>query len=238
MPNRAATKPPPAASADETGFLAQLLPNRGKTRFVRAVFRIFLIGGAIGSFFVLWNMASELYARSTWPSAGGRIISADEGSGRFGSARSRTTLYWVNYEVEFAVPEGLCRTGYGRPDPQQPSQFLCIGKTRTRETGSTYTAFNWMMHDPLPRRSSVRVLYDPKGSPAVKLADLSPWLVYDWRSIFLMFVWMAFFVTFEVAATRRLRYLETLPPEYDATPPPPPSELKPWDLIDLNPPKT
>jgi hypothetical protein len=54
--------------------------------------------------------------------------------------------------------------------------------------------------------------------------------VYPWTEIFVTFAWMAFFLTFLNITQRRLQYLETLPDDYDESPPQPP---RPNDLIDL-----
>ena len=184
---------------------------------------------------VVWGVVTEIHARSTWPSALGRIISAGQKSSKGMSASSRYSFYWVEYEVEFAVSEDRCKTGLVSTVPDQPSQVLCGGTTRTRSTRSPSTVFGWL-NGAHQVNSPVRILYDPEG-PTVKIAGESPWLVYRWPDIFLACGWLAVFFTLESFVTRRLRDLELLPSGYDANPPAPPAEPRPWDLIDLNPPR-
>jgi hypothetical protein len=183
---------------------------------------------------VLWDVVTELHARYAWPSAEGRIISAGVKDSYGPGTSRRDTRYWVEYQVEFAVPDGQCKTGGVATVPGQSSQVLCRGTVRTRSTRSSSTAFHWMSFTYTDLR--VRVLYDPNG-PGVRIAGDSVWLVYPWPNIFLVLGWLALFFTLENFTARRLRYLETLPPDYDATPPAPPTEPRSWDLIDLNPPK-
>jgi len=48
-----------------------------------------------------------------------------------------------------------------------------------------------------------------------------------------MSAWMAFFLTVLKITQRRLQFLETLPEDYDASPPPSSQPPGPNDLIDL-----
>jgi hypothetical protein len=52
-----------AAPGDDTGFLAQPLPNRGGARFRRGFMRV-------------WDVYSDLHARHTWPLA--EVVSASQ----------------------------------------------------------------------------------------------------------------------------------------------------------------
>src|SRR5437660_2483710 len=44
------------APADDTGFLAQLLPNRGRVTFLRGLIRIFLAVGVLAGLSLIWDV--------------------------------------------------------------------------------------------------------------------------------------------------------------------------------------
>jgi hypothetical protein len=205
------------------------MPNRGSTRFLRGVTRLFLAFGVLGCLSVFVSVLSEFHARHSWPVAQGEITAADVQSnkGRPGNA-TRYTSYWVEYQVRFAVPVEQCLTGTISADQQDP--LPCWGIVRTRSTDSSATANDWLSRRPLS--SAVGILHDPNG-PDVKITGESSWLVYPWKGIFSMSGWMAFSLTFLNITQRRLRYLETLPEDYDAAPPPSSQPQTPNDLIDL-----
>jgi hypothetical protein len=141
---------------------------------------------------------------------------------------TRYTNYWVEYEVRFGVPASQCRTGTIYGDEREP--LPCSGIARTRSTDSSATANAWLARHPL--NSAVGILHDPNG-PTVKIVGESSWVVYPWKGILGMSGWMAFFLTFLNITQRRLRFLETLPEDYDASPPPSSEPQRPDDLIDL-----
>ena len=58
---------------DENNFLRALVPNRGRTKFVRDAILLFLAGGALGSIVVAAKVFSEFHARRTWPVAQGYV---------------------------------------------------------------------------------------------------------------------------------------------------------------------
>lgn len=226
-PNISAPEP-----TDGNGLLAQLLPNRGRARFLRAFIQIFLIVGVLGGLSLSWDVYADLHARHTWPVADGEVISASQKNSKGipgATSTEKHTRYWVEYEVRFAVPADQCRTGtiYGDEQDSMP----CWGVVRTRSTGSPYTVYDWLTHG-YPRNSHIQILHDPNG-PGIKIAGESAWLVYRWDKIFLMSGWLVFFLTFHSIVQRRLEYLETLPENYDAFP----SQSSPQpghdDLIDL-----
>src|SRR5438876_34658 len=66
------------APADDTGFLAQLLPNRGRVTFLRGLIRIFLAVGVLAGLSVIWDVYRDLHARHTWPVADGEVVSASQ----------------------------------------------------------------------------------------------------------------------------------------------------------------
>jgi hypothetical protein len=217
--------PPPV---NDTGIVAQFLPDRGRTKFLRGVAILFLGFGGLASLFVLLDVFGELYARHSWPVADGFVYAHDVKSskGRPGNT-TRQTMYWVEYGVRFGVPADQCLTGAISGGAHEP--FPCWGTASTRTTATWATANAWALQHPL--NATVRILHDPQG-PSVKIADESPWLIYPWNSILILFGWLAFFATMLNVIQRRLQFLETFPGDYSAAPPQP-SQPGPDDLIDL-----
>ena len=219
---------PSSQPVNDIGFLAQLMPNRGRTRSLRGVARVFLAIGILGSISVGASVSSELHARHSWPVAQGVIVAKDLKDNKdIPGNLNRRTNYWIEYEVRFAVPAEQCRTGTIYGDEREP--LPCWGIARTRSTDSSATAYGWLMRHPL--NSAVGILHDPAG-PNIKIAGEPFWLVYPVKEILVMSGWMAFSLTFLNITQRRLRFLETLPDDYDASPPssPPP---RPDDSIEL-----
>jgi hypothetical protein len=212
---------------NEQGFYAVLMPNRGKTQFLRGVVWLFLVFGALGCLSVAVSVLSEFHARHSWPVAQGVVTAVEVKSdkGRPGNG-SRRTSYWVQYEVRFAVPAERCLTGMISAD----GVLLCWGTGRTRATDSPTTANEWLSQYRLS--SAAGILHDPRG-PTVKIVGESSWLVYPWKGILVMAGWMAFFLMSLAMTQRRLQYLETLPEDYDQSPPPSSRPPGPNDLIDL-----
>src|ERR1700723_240800 len=90
---------------DDGGFLAQLMPNRGRARFLRGVARLFLAIGIFGCLSVGARVISEFHARHSWPVAQGVIVAKDLKDNRdIPGNLTRHTNYWIQYEVRFAVP--------------------------------------------------------------------------------------------------------------------------------------
>jgi hypothetical protein len=172
---------------------------------------------------------SEFHARHSWPVAQGVVVAREVKSnkGRPGNL-TRYTHYWVEYEIRFDVSAGQCLTGTIYGDDQDA--LRCWGIARTRSTDSSATANAWMSRHPL--NSAVGILHDPNG-PKIKIVGEPSWVVYPWKEILIMFGWMASFLTFLNVTQQRLRFLETLPEDYDASPPPPSQAQGPNDLIDL-----
>jgi hypothetical protein len=213
---------------DDSGFLAQLMPNRGRARFLRGVARVFIAIGILCSISVGASVFSELHARHSWPVAQGVIVAKDLKDNKdIPGNLTRHTNYWIEYEIRFAVPAAQCRTGAIYGDEREP--LPCWGIVRTRSTESPGTAYEWLKRHPL--NSPVGILHEPNG-PNIKIAGEPFWLVYPIKGILVMSVWVAVCLTFLNMTQRRLQFLETLPDDYDASPPssPPP---RPDDLIDM-----
>jgi len=221
------------APADDTGFLAQLLPNRGRVTFLRRLIRIFLAVGVLAGLSLIWDVYRDLHARHTWPVADGEVVSASQKDSKGlpgATTTEKHTRYWVEYEVRFAVPADQCKTGTVSADEQ--GSMPCRGIVRTRSTSSPYAVYDWLSHG-YQRNSHVQILHDPNG-PDVKIAGESAWLVYSWDKIFLILGWLVFFLTLHTIVQRRLEYLETLREDYDAFPSRSSPQPGPDDLTDLN----
>jgi hypothetical protein len=219
---------PASQAVNESAFFLVLMPNRGRTRFLRGAIRFFLAVGVLGCLSVGFSVFLEFHARHSWPVARGEVVAADVKASEGGTGRQHFKSYYVEYQVRFAVPANECLTGTTSSDQQE--HLPCWGIVRTRNTRSSSTAADWLMRQRF--NSAVGILHDPNG-PSVKIADESSWLVYPWAEIFTMFGWMAFFLTFLNIIQRRLKYLETLPDDYDESPPPSSQPTEPNDLIDL-----
>jgi hypothetical protein len=204
------------------------MPNRGRTQFLRGAVLLFLAFGALGCLSVTVRVLSEFYARHRWPVAQGVVTAAEVKSYSGPSSRDHVAHYFVEYEVRFAVRADQCLTGTIYGDEREP--LACWGIFRTRSTDSWTTANAWLERRRL--NSPVGILHDPHG-PDVKVVGESSWLVYPVKGILTMSGWMAFFLTFLNITQRRLRFLETLPEDYDASPPPSSQSPGPNDLIDL-----
>jgi hypothetical protein len=214
--------------ANESTLARALLPNRGRTKFVRAAILLFLAGGTLGWIAIAARVFSEFHARHSWPVAQGYVTDVHVRSYTGPSSRDHVSHYFVEYEVRFAVPAEQCLTGTTFVIDGKPP--LCEGIARTRTTDSEALANSWLGRHRF--NAAVGVLHDPKG-PGAKIVGEPAYLVYPWKEIFGMSGWMIFFLTFLIITQRRLRYLETLPEKYDASPP---SQFQPPrgdDLIDM-----
>jgi hypothetical protein len=195
---------------------------------VRAAILLFLVGGALGWIAITARALSEFRARHSWPVAQGYVTDASIKSYTGPSSRDHVSHYFVEYEVRFAVPAEQCLTGRTFVTDREPP--LCVGIARTRTTDSEGLAHTWLERH--RSNAAVSVLHDPNG-PRIKIVGEPASLVYPWKEIFVMSGWMIFFLTFLIITQRRLRYLETLPEDYDASTasqsPPPRDD----DLIDM-----
>jgi len=212
----------------DSKFFAALMPNRGRTKFLRGAILLFLFIGALAWIVIAVRVFSEFHARHSWPISQGYVTAVHEKSYRGPSLRDRTDHYFVEYEVRFAVPAEQCLTGITWVIDREPP--LCEGIARTRTTDSQALANSWLGRHPF--NAAVGILHDPNG-PGVKIVGESADLVYPWQEIFGMSGWMIFFLIFFTITQRRLQLLETLPEDYDASPPPSSKPPGPNDLISL-----
>jgi len=216
---------------DQPTFLAQLMPNRTRAKFLRfaAWFLIFI--AIVFCAQLLGAIYAEIYARHNWPVAEAQVTnlqdkSDDERHVVPGSSSSRT-VYWTEFEVEFAVPVAQCKTGASWG---VPSHFPCIGTIHSLPRQSWAEAQDFARRHPL--NSSTQIRYDPAG-PRIKFADESLWDGYRWQNFVAFLIILALGLGMLRSVQRRLRYLETLPEDYDDSPPAPPDERNPNELIDL-----
>jgi hypothetical protein len=215
-------------SVNDGKFFTVLLPNRGRTRFVRAAILLFLAGGALGWIAIAARVFSEFHARHSWPVAQGHVTDVHVKSYTGPSSRDHVSHYFVEYEIRFAVPAEQCLTGTTFVVDGNPP--LCEGIARTRTTDSEALANSWFERHRF--NPPIGVLHDPNG-PGIKIVGEPAYLVYPWKEIFGMSGWMIFFGTSFIVTQRRLRYLETLPENYDGSLPSQSQSPRGDDLIDL-----
>src|ERR1700688_1344091 len=125
---------PSSQMVKDSNFFTALLPNRGRTRFVRAAILLFLAGGALGWIAIAARVFSEFHARHTWPVAQGHVTAVNVKSYMGPSSRDHVSHYFVEYEVRFAVSAEQCLTGTTFVIDRDPP--LCEGFVRTRTTDS------------------------------------------------------------------------------------------------------
>jgi hypothetical protein len=180
---------PSSQPVNDIGFLAQLMPNRGRARFLRGVARLFLAIGVLGSLSVGASVFSEFHARHSWPVAQGVVVAKDLKDSKSSPGNlTRHTSYWIEYEVRFGVPAGQCYTGTTYHDGEEP--LPCWGIVRTRSTDSPATAYEWLKRHPL--NSTVGILHDP-NAPNIKIAGEPFWLVYPVKESWSCLVgWLSF----------------------------------------------
>jgi len=215
-------------SVNESNFYSVLFPNRGRTRFVRGAILLFVTVGLLAWLVIAARILTEFYARHSWPISEGRVTDVRVKSYMGPSARDHVSHYFVEYEVRFAIPVERCLTGMIFVPDGQPK--LCEGTARTRTTDSQALAIAWAERHRF--NAAVGVLHNPNG-PEVKIVGEPAYLVYPWKEISVMSVWMIFFLSFFTIAQRRLRYLETLPENDDASPTCQSQPGKSDDVIDL-----
>jgi hypothetical protein len=180
-------------------------------RLLKVMAGIFLAAGILGLVDRMASICADLHARSTWPSADGEIVAAnqtdDNENPSFKVSLSDRKRYWVEYEVRFAVSEDQCKTGiiYTGPSETMP----CRGMIRTRSTQSTHRAYDWLIHG-YHVSERVKVLYNPNG-PEIKIAGESIWLRYNTDRLILSTLWVLVFSGLYAFAQRRLSYFRNHP---------------------------
>ena len=215
------------SSVVDSALLAQLMPNRVRAKFMLFAAWFCIAIGVLAGISALQKIASSAYAHSHWPVVKGDILSYEEKSGHGPSSSSRD-VYWTEFQVEFDPGKLGCSTGsyWG-----VPKSFSCIGNIKTMSTTSWRSAQSWLTR--YPRNSVLSFLYDP-ASGQLRFADESIADVVPPQNFIILLVAGGFGVLLLVAVQRRMRFLKTMPDDYDATPPDSHDGRKPDELTDLN----
>ncbi len=207
------------------------MPNRTRAKFLRFAAWFLIFVAMVFGAQLLSAIYAEMYARHRWPVAEARVIDVQDKSDYerhvVPGSSSMRTVYWIEFQVEFAVPVEQCKTGASWG---VPSQFPCIGSIHTLPRRLWAEAQDSARRHPL--NSSTQVRYDPVGSH-IKFADESIWDAYRWQNFVAFLVILTLGLVLLRSVQQRLRYLETLPEDYDASPPPSPDEHDPNEIIDL-----
>ena len=187
--------------ASNFGFLAGLIPNRDRGRFLRAAVLLFLAFSSVGYSLLLAELCAEYQARHNWPVARGEVVSCEEKTGE-GVSRRRTR-YWMECEVRFDVPADQCLTGTTAADTRD--RYPCYGIVRSPSTSSWGVTNGWT--NPQFLSTPKPILHDPHG-PDVKLADESPWLAYRLLNFVMMSAWMIVCLFFLAMIQWRMQVME------------------------------
>jgi|tagenome__1003787_1003787.scaffolds.fasta_scaffold20965094_2 hypothetical protein len=222
----AAPTPPPF---DDSGVLAQLMPNRIRAKFMRAAAIFCCVVTLLASLPPAYAILSLFNARHHWQPANGEIRSAQEKSAweqPAGTHGRRSVVYWADFEVGFQPPDGNCRTG---ETVVPPAEFPCIAHILTPHEKSRQRAVDWLVQ--YRQNAAAKFLCEPAG-PGVIFADTSVGKIYPADKITVL-LGMAIFSAIVLSVTqRRLALLLTLPEDYTASPPSPPP-ANPNELTDL-----
>jgi hypothetical protein len=125
--------------ASDFGFLAGLIPNRDRGRFLRAAVLLFLAFSSVGYSLLLAELCTEYQARHNWPVARGEVVSCEEKTGE--GASIRRTRYWMECEVRFDVPVAQCLTGTTAADTRD--RYPCYGIVHSPSTSSWGVTNGW-----------------------------------------------------------------------------------------------
>jgi hypothetical protein len=211
----------------DSAFLAQLMPNRVRAKFMLFAAWFCIAIGLLAGLSALQDIAFSAYAHSHWPVVKGDILSYEQKSGeRAGS--STHDVYWIEFHVEFDPGKLGCTTGsyWG-----VPKAFSCIGSIKTLSTSSWTSAQQWIKQH--PRNSATSFLYDPP-SGRLRFADESVGNVVPPENLIVLLVAGGAGLLLLIAVQRRMRFLKTMPEDCDDTPRESADKSGPNDLTDLN----
>ena len=203
------------------------MPNRTRAKFMRFAGWFCLTIAALGAISGLEAICSSAWAHSHWPLVKGDILSYEQKSGAPPGSTSQHDVYWIEFRVEFDPGKLGCATGSSWG---VPSQFPCIGVIKTLGTSSWTRATRWIERH--PPNSAASFVYNP-ASGRLRFADETAADVYPPENILILLVPGGFGLIVLLAVQSRLRFLNTLPDDYDATPPPSSNESRPDELTDL-----
>src|SRR6266436_5954211 len=120
---------PSSQPVNDSNFFTALMPNQGRTRFVRCAILLFLGCGALAWIVIAVRTFSEFHARHSWPVAQGRVTAVKVKSYTGPSSRDHVSHYFVEYEVRFAVPAEQCLAGTTFVIDREPHY---VGESRAR----------------------------------------------------------------------------------------------------------
>jgi hypothetical protein len=144
------------APIEDSGFIATLMPNRTRAKLMRAAAWFCLTISLLFGVPIARIIFSDLYARARWPVVNGEVFSHVEQSRVEHSSGTRNTngsswnVYWIEFDVQLAIPVGSCKTG----TLGVSAQFSCVGTVSTLPTKSWVEAQNWVRRHP-PNRQNV-----------------------------------------------------------------------------------
>jgi hypothetical protein len=142
-------------------------------------------------------IGTDLYVHTHWPIVEGDVVRAEAKSTRVSTRDRRSTLFWVEFEVEFDPKEAACNTGASWAVAMR---FPCIGTVRSPES-SWGTPLGWIQRH--PAGSPARCYYNPKTG-RLRFADESVFDTYPWGTIILFLLTSCAAIWLFYASQRRL----------------------------------
>jgi hypothetical protein len=187
------------------------MPHRLRTQQMRIVGWFLLFWTAVIGIYVANVIGFDLYVRTHWHMVDGAVIKHEEKSAQLGSIRSRRLTYWVEFEVEFDPKGWGCNTGMSWIVAMP---FPCIGSVRSPGSQSWSTARTWRYRHPV--NSTAKFYYDPPTG-RLRFAGESIFDLYPWAAIgaFALGTGISFVLLY--ISRRRLKELNTLPPNFGVT---------------------
>jgi hypothetical protein len=211
----------------DPGLLARLMPNRTRAKFLGFAAWFSIAIGLLAGISALSAIFSSAYAHWHWPVVKGDILSYEEKSGERPGSSNPHNVYWIEFRVEFDPGKLGCTTGN---EWGVPKALSCIGVIRTLSTSSWTSAQSWIKRH--PHNSLANFLYDPRTG-RLRFADETVWDVCPQEDILILLVGGGFGLLLRVAVQRRLRFLGSMPEDYDASPPTSSNPSRPDELTDL-----
>lgn len=169
-----------------------------------AAYFVFVVAVLFGS--VTLSAVRREYLAQRWPVVSGEIVSSQERSQRL----SKSTQYWVRYEVTLDLPAEEC-------PPRQV--YIMIGGPTTCHAafstleGSQANAGQWLRRH--SAGSHAQFHYEPHG-PGVRFAGESIGNIYPWSKILVTIVLFAVGLVFLSLAQRAQNNLSPAEPSDDS----------------------
>lgn len=214
------------STAGNSAFLAQLIPDRVRAKFMRFAAWFCITVGLLAGVSALQKIAFAAYAHSHWAMVRGDILSYAEKRGERPGSHTHD-VYWIEFRVEFDPGTLGCTTGayWG-----VPKEFSCIGSINTLSASSWRSSQQWISRH--PPNSTASFLYEP-ASGRLRFADETVGDVCPPENIVILLVASGFGLLLLFAVRRRMRFLQTMPEDYQA-PSAPSGGSDPNQMTDLN----